>query len=232
MPSKHLLSNPMLAQALSITEAAVLVYSVRDEASFRLAQGLAEFMREHLAPAPASPTVSRSILPSLSTTTTSNGTAAGGSSGGVNAGSGGGVGGVSDKGRIYPLILVGNKSDPPSHTDDDDPVAILQSERAVAWEEGLKAAAGMRMPGTGADVVFLEVSAKTGEGVDKVFEVLGQEVLRVRRVVRERREVAERERMMGDVGSVKTAGGDGGRKKGGLWRVLFGRRRVVGEGVR
>ncbi|KAK4104172.1 hypothetical protein N658DRAFT_444058 [Parathielavia hyrcaniae] len=45
LPSKHLLSNPMLAQALSTTEAAVLVYSVRDEASFRLAQGLAKFRR-------------------------------------------------------------------------------------------------------------------------------------------------------------------------------------------
>jgi GTPase SAR1 family protein len=230
MPSKHLLSNPMLAQALSITEAAVLVYSVRDEASFRLAQGLAEFMREHFSPAPPTPTVTRSLLPSLSTTmTTPNGTRTG--SGGGGGSSNGGVG-IADKGRIYPLILVGNKSDPPSHSDDDDPVAILQSERAVAWEDGLKAAAGMRMSGTGADVVFLEVSAKTGEGVDQVFEVLGQEVLRVRKAVRERREVAERERMMAEVGSVKTAGGEGGRKKAGLWRVLFGRRRVVGEGVR
>ncbi|KAK4038036.1 ras-related and estrogen-regulated growth inhibitor-like protein [Parachaetomium inaequale] len=207
MPSPHLLSNPLLAQGLSLTEAAVLVYSVRDAASFRLAQGLAEFMREHFAP------IHPSVLPS--------------SQNGVSA---------VDKGRVYPVVLVGTKSDLPSSddTDNDDDDATIKreeaGERAVSWAEGAKAAAGMRMPGSGADVPFLEVSAKTGEGVDKVFEVAGQEVLRVRRVVRERRERAQRERMMAEVGSVQTAGGEGRRKRFWLWKVLFGRRGVGGEG--
>lgn len=46
MPSKHLSSNPMLEQALNITEAAVLVYDVADQQSLTLAKGLAEFVRD------------------------------------------------------------------------------------------------------------------------------------------------------------------------------------------
>ncbi|KAK4131347.1 hypothetical protein BT67DRAFT_353453, partial [Trichocladium antarcticum] len=49
-PSPDLPSNPLLAHALDITEAAVLVYSVHDEPSFRLAQSLAEFIHEHFTP--------------------------------------------------------------------------------------------------------------------------------------------------------------------------------------
>jgi hypothetical protein len=75
----------------------------------------------------------------------------------------------------------------------------------------------------GVDVPFMEVSAKTGEGVDELFELVGREVLRVRRAVRERREVAERERLMSAVGSVQTAGGEGRRRWRALWRALFGR---------
>lgn len=228
MPSKHLLSNPMLAQALSITEAAVLVYSVRDEASFRLAQGLAEFMREYFscaAPSQAAPSPPSSASSSSGTAVAAGMKGARSRIGNANA----------DKGRPYPIILVGNKADPAA---DDDPVAILQEERAVSYTEACKAAAagGMRIPGLLGDgdgdgatgVPFLEVSAKTGEGVDQIFQVLGREVLRVRRLVRERRELAERERLMSEVGSVTTAGGDGGRKRFGLWRGFFGRRRAVG----
>ena len=46
MPSKHLSSNPMLEQALNITEGAVLVYDVADAGSLTLAKGLAEFVRD------------------------------------------------------------------------------------------------------------------------------------------------------------------------------------------
>ncbi|KAK3945916.1 P-loop containing nucleoside triphosphate hydrolase protein [Diplogelasinospora grovesii] len=46
MPSKHLSSNPMLEQALNITEAAVLVYDVTDEHSLKLAKGIAEFVKD------------------------------------------------------------------------------------------------------------------------------------------------------------------------------------------
>lgn len=252
MPSKHLLSNPLLAQALSITEAAVLVYSVRDEASFRLAQGLAEFMREHFTPSPTSP-----LSSSATTTTPFSGFGATPTTANSSAGAGAGPAQRNlDKNRPYPLLLVGNKSDPPTlSAASDDPVAILQEERAVSWEAGAQAARGMRMPGpptlhnkNGGDpleVGFLEVSAKSGEGVAQIFEVLGGEVLRVRRAVREGRERAERERMMmmagkgggGGGGGVKAGGGDVGRRRFG-WRGFFGRRQVaaaaavVGEGVR
>ncbi|KAK3301298.1 uncharacterized protein B0H64DRAFT_438384 [Chaetomium fimeti] len=199
MPSNQLLSNPLLAQALSITEAAVLVYSARDAASLQLAQGLAEFMREHFAP--ASPTSVRS----------------------------GGVGGV-DRGRAYPIVLVGNKSEVEDAGGDGGGGG--EEKVVVSRAVGLRAARGMGVAGCGvADVPFLEVSAKTGEGVVEVFEVVGREVLRVRRAVRERREVAERERLMSAVGSVQTAGGEGRRRWRALWRTLFGRREVV-EGAR
>ncbi|KAK3906199.1 hypothetical protein C8A05DRAFT_12076, partial [Staphylotrichum tortipilum] len=209
MPSKQLLSNPLLAQALSITEAAALVYSVRDEASFRLALGLADFMREHFAP------------------NSQHGQAGG---------------------RVYPLLLVGNKTDPPPSPPPADPVAQLQGERAVSRAEGAQAARGMGIPGvsdlasSSSGVGFLEVSAKTGEGVERIFEELGAEVLRVRRAVREGRErmerERERERVKGGVangeGSGRGAGGMEGRRKAGWRRLWFGGRRgtqtVGGEG--
>ncbi|AEO62379.1 uncharacterized protein THITE_2106481 [Thermothielavioides terrestris NRRL 8126] len=130
MPSQQLLSNPQLALALSITEAAVLVYSVRDAASLQLAIGLAEFMREYFAPpAPfSSPTPSslfcaRGLL--------GMGSRAGaGTAGPSSAGAGNG-----DRGRPYPVVLVGSKCDAPACGPDADPVAILQEERAVSWAE-------------------------------------------------------------------------------------------------
>ncbi len=50
MPSKHLSSNPMLEQALNITEAAILLYDVRDAASLKLAQGILDFIKESVSP--------------------------------------------------------------------------------------------------------------------------------------------------------------------------------------
>jgi GTPase SAR1 family protein len=210
MPTAHLPSNPLLAQALSITEAAVLVYSVRDPASLQLARGLAEFMREHFA---LQPTV-------------------------TSPGSPGPRPGSVDRGRAYPIVLVGNKRD-----GDDDGDGGRDGVVGVSRAAGVRAARGMgvgngvggngvngvvgngggRGGGSGVDVPFMEVSAKTGEGVDELFELVGREVLRVRRAVRERREVAERERLMSAVGSVQTAGGEGRRRWRALWRALFGR---------
>ncbi|KAK4122448.1 hypothetical protein N657DRAFT_657263 [Parathielavia appendiculata] len=177
LPSKHLHSNPMLAQALSITEAAVLVYSVRDDASFRLAQGLAEFMHEHFSPASSSSSSfssAPSIRRSLIVTTTSSSirprsfspsliaklAAAAGNIENTTA-VGGGGGGCDDKGRICPLILVGNKSDTPlsscssSSFDDDEPVAVLQSQRAVAR---------MRMPAAERTFCFSRCRPRLGKG--------------------------------------------------------------------
>jgi len=222
MPSGQLPSNPALAAALGLTEAAVLVYSVRDAASLRLARGLAEFVREHFSP-PDSDAADANAT---------NGSSSGG----------GGSGSAAEdllRRRIYPVVLVGTKADfpPPSSSPSSSThgksadsnnavVTARRNGRAVSWGEGARAARGMGTPGADS-VPFLEVSAKTGEGVDRVFELVAREVLRARRIAREKREAAERERMllMGhEAGLVKTAGSEGRRRKFWLWKALFGRR--------
>jgi hypothetical protein len=217
MPSKHLLSNPMLAQALSITEGAAIVYSVRDEASFRLALGLAEFIREHFSPPAPATTPAAAAGGGSSSPTSPPSPAPPGT--GVGAG---GVVGIGDKGRVYPIVLVGNKAD---DGDDDEAVGGLREEREVLYTEGVKAAAGLG--GEWGGVPFVEVSAKTGEWVEGLFRVLGKEVLKGRRAMKERRERAERERLGSEMGSAKNAGGQGGKKRFALWRALFGRRKVA-----
>lgn len=155
----------MLEQALGITEAAVLVYDVRDPASLRLVEGIAEFMRDSV--------------------------------------------GTS---REYGLMLVGNKSD----VDDE--------EREVSWAQGSKAAAALRTPGQasvtgGAGCAFLEVSAKNGENIDKVFPAVGKEILRLKRLNQQRREQAERVERQKQL--VSDGQGQGvGKKKLGLWKML------------
>ncbi|CAJ2503289.1 Uu.00g106830.m01.CDS01 [Anthostomella pinea] len=75
--------------------------------------------------------------------------------------------------REYGLILIGNKSD--SDADDD--------ARQVPWAEGYKLAQSQIK----LRCMFLETSARTGENVDKLFPQLGKEVLRLRRLVQQRR---------------------------------------------
>ncbi|KAL2196459.1 hypothetical protein P885DRAFT_61056 [Corynascus similis CBS 632.67] len=222
MPSGQLPSNPALAAALGLTEAAVLVYSVRDAASLRLARGLAEFVREHFSP-PDSDAADANAT------------------NGSNNGGGGSGSAAEDllRRRIYPVVLVGTKADfpPPSFSPSSSThgkgadsnnavVTARRNGRAVSWGEGARAARGMGTPGADS-VPFLEVSAKTGEGVDRVFELVAREVLRARRIAREKREAAERERMLllgHEAGLVKTAGSEGRRRKFWLWKALFGRR--------
>lgn len=83
-------------------------------------------------------------------------------------------------------------------------------EREVVWAAGARAAGAM---GVGE---FVEVSGRTGEGVERVVGVLGGEVARVK----------------GGVGGKVEDGGRGGRGEGGrgrrgLWRI-FGRGRGGG----
>jgi GTPase SAR1 family protein len=171
MPSRHLSSNPLLEQAVAITEAAVLVYDVRDRDSLRLAVGVAEYVRE----------ITTGVGTMSATAAALNGC-------------------VATPRRDYGLLLVGNKCDG------------AVSERTVSWAEGRKAAlvlAAMGRHGRGAEVVptvrdattastggsgcaFLEVSAKTGDNVDKIFAVAGREVLKSRWLNQQRREEAER----------------------------------------
>ena len=93
---------------------------------------------------------------------------------------------IGDRG--YALTLVGNKSD----TDDE--------RRAVPWALGSKTASYFRLPGnaslmsfpTPPHCAFMEVSAKTGENIAKIFPILGKEALRLRQLKRQRREQAEK----------------------------------------
>ncbi|KAK0728566.1 hypothetical protein B0T26DRAFT_637688 [Lasiosphaeria miniovina] len=172
MPSKHLLSNPMLAQAVDITEAAVLVYDVGNAASLRLAEGLAEFVLDHI----------------------------------TSSGPGG---------RHYGLLLVGNKSDL------DDSIATK----------------------TAAPCPFLEVSAKTGANVDAIFKLVAYDILRLRRLnmlrYHERAEHDRRLKLLTHqsqlpqppapaarrTASRGAASTTPSRKRAGLWKGLFSRRR-------
>lgn len=164
MPSKHLLSNPMLEQALGITEAAVLIYDVRDPASLRLAEGIAEFMRDTLTGK-----------------------------------------------RDYGLMLVGNKSD----ADDE--------ERKVPWAQGSKAAAAIRTPtqagANSAACAFLEVSAKSGDNIEKLFPQVAREVLKLKWLTKQRREQAEKAALERQAAH-QAARAEPMKKKLGLWKVL------------
>ncbi|KAH6631031.1 hypothetical protein B0J18DRAFT_455135 [Chaetomium sp. MPI-SDFR-AT-0129] len=155
MPSHHLLSNPMLAQALSITEAAVLLYSVRDEASLRLATGLAEFMREHFAPAPGQGQTPDNGSPAGKAGKKGRRGLAGrkkkknkkGKKKGETDMGGGddeesmrsptaaGTVGYADKGRVYPIILVGTKCDGPYRRDDDTDQPQTQRKQQQPQQE-------------------------------------------------------------------------------------------------
>lgn len=94
----------------------------------------------------------------------------------------------------YPMILVGTQAD------------AGDGEREVVWAAGARAAGAM---GVGE---FVEVSGRTGEGVERVVGVLGEEVARVLKG--------------GGKGEEERARG-GGRGRRGLWRI-FGRGRGRG----
>lgn len=76
--------------------------------------------------------------------------------------------------REYGLTLVGNKSD-------------CEEGRQVSWAEGHRLAASFRIRCS-----FLETSAKRGENVDRVFPQLGKDVLKLRWLMRQRKEEEER----------------------------------------
>lgn len=129
--------------------------------------------------------------------------------------------------RDYGVILVGNKSDVdllPPHS---------QQQRAVSWSEGSRAATAF-LPGLRAS--FVEVSARTGEGVDPLFEAVAREILRLRRASQQRREREAAVRRMEEEQAAKIAAnsppvtGTRDTKKRGLWRRIsrpFFRREVA-----
>ncbi|KAK4669263.1 uncharacterized protein QC763_201393 [Podospora pseudopauciseta] len=183
-PSNQSSSNPLLEQALAITEAAVVVYDTASADSFRLAKGVVEFILEHFDPLTPSPNNSANR-------------------------------------RVYPVVLVGNKFD-------------NDKEREVSEDEGREAAGKMGVR------CMMGVSARTGEGVQGVFETIGAEVLAAKRATTTAREVG-REMVQGGgyekAGNrpqlVRQGGSAGGsKKKGGLLRRMFwGRKLHTRQGV-
>lgn len=81
--------------------------------------------------------------------------------------------------REYGLVLVGNKSD-------------CEEERQVSWAEGHRLAASLRIRCS-----FAETSALKGDNVDKIFPQLGKDVLKLRWLMKQRREQEERLSMEG-----------------------------------
>ncbi|KAM7204115.1 hypothetical protein V8F33_001750 [Rhypophila sp. PSN 637] len=184
LPSQHLPSDPMLEQALNLTEAGVLVYDVADAKSLQLVLGIAEFVREYLD--------------------RQNGI--------DNPGAGSSGNGYYPRRREFPLILVGNKSDisaepqaddagpnNEAQTDEKETTAMTGSKREVPCAEGSKAAAAQISAlgnintntititnlndgfGSGAEVVpSIKVSAKTGDNINLIFPMLAREILRSR----------------------------------------------------
>jgi len=229
MPSQHLSSDPMLAQALAITEAAVLVYDVGDPKSLQLAVGIAEFVSECLgSPSPSpSPTPTPNPNPNPNGTTSNN----------TRGTAGGGI--LPTQQREYALMLVGNKADLPDPGDGGSKGVNTSpgTSRVVSRSQGAAAAAGIKFPSSSSGCSFLEVSAKTGMGIDAVFPRLGSDILRLRLIAQRRRDQAVRmqaERMMAAANNLANGGVDGGVNGGGngsdgprkrsfgLWRTLMG----------
>ncbi|KAK0669009.1 P-loop containing nucleoside triphosphate hydrolase protein [Cercophora samala] len=178
-PSNQLSSNPLLEQALAITETAIILYDVTNPDSFRLARGVGEFIKEYFNPLTPSPNNS------------------------TNSGS---------NRRVYPVVLVANKCDTNHFQGDPARQVALEEGRAMAERIGVR---------------YLEVSARTGEGVKGLFEGVGGEVLKVRGGVDVVREREGYERVVVGGKGVEVVNGEGGKGKGergGLWRRMFWRR--------
>ncbi|KAL2115750.1 hypothetical protein VTJ04DRAFT_10005 [Mycothermus thermophilus] len=254
MPSKNLHSNPLLAQALSITEGAALLFSVRDESSLRLAQGLAEFMREHFSPPEPATTTTPNLPASISSPEVSTHSfskpwkrqkrpTTSSSFSNPPPPPPQLVKHHPDRGRPYPILLVGTKTD--SYPDSDpatDPYSLLRSPstttRKISPSKGFQTARGMGLPPNHpAPTQYLETSALTGEGVEEVFRMLGREVLRARRIVLEQREKKMGRGVSAFLGGGER-GGDGARNERegrrrwwlGGWLKKRRKRRSVVEG--
>ncbi|KAK3373403.1 P-loop containing nucleoside triphosphate hydrolase protein [Lasiosphaeria ovina] len=216
MPSKHLLSNPMLAQAVDITEAAVLVYDVGNAASLRLAEGLAEFILDHI---------------------TSSGP--GGRHYGLLL-----VGNKSDLDDSIAVDDkdVGLASE--RELSLADGAAAAARIRLPPPSPPPSSSAFSPETKTAAPCPFLEVSAKTGANVDAIFPLVAHDILRLRRLnmlrYRERAEHDRRLKLLTQQSQLPppapppavarrtpsrgAASTTPSRKRAGLWKGLFSRR--------
>ncbi|KAM7217915.1 ras-related and estrogen-regulated growth inhibitor-like protein, partial [Rhypophila decipiens] len=152
LPSQHIPSDPMLEQALNLTEAAVLVYDVADAKSLQLVLGIAEFVKEYLD--------------------RQNGIINNPAGAGSGNGSGNGNGHYPRR-REFPLILVGNKSDISAEPQADDMDDTGPNDETHQTDE--KETTAMIGP-----VPFIKVSAKTGYNINFIFPMLAREILRCR----------------------------------------------------
>lgn len=161
LPAEHLASPEHLAQALSITEAAVLVYDITDPASLTYLKSLSSTIYEALHRPETGSTLTKKrngfftssptkkdIIASVATEEKEKTT------------------------RPYHFLLLGAKND------------VFPEVRDVSWLEGQNAAAEFFGPtgvAGGSSASFLEVSAQSGENVCAVFPLLGREILQSRR---------------------------------------------------
>lgn len=182
LPAEHLTSPDHLAQALAITEAAVLVYDVTDPASLTYLKSLGGALHAALhQPQATTPIKKRSgfSLPGSPTREANR------DSGTATAAT-----------RPYHFLLLGAKRDAP------------EAVREVSWLEGQLAAEQFFGPAGvagGSSAAFMEVSARTGEHVGAVFPLLGGEILRSRR---ERGGLSQQSSERGGIGGFGRDGSD------------------------
>jgi GTPase SAR1 family protein len=205
MPSRHLSSNPLLEQAVAITEAAVLMYDVRDRDSFRLATRLAEFVRETTSGMGSGPN-STGMRREYGLMLVGNKADSDGEDGERQ---------VSwAEGRKAAMVLSRAAAAGGVHTIHGRMVLSTSTVNVVADANSPGAPAGAVETGC----AFLEVSAKTGENVDNIFTHMARDVIRLRLLNQQRREEAER--MMRMRQGLKTPGAETAKRRLGFWKTL------------
>ncbi|ROV87043.1 hypothetical protein VMCG_10856 [Cytospora schulzeri] len=163
LPAEHLASPEQLAQALAITEAAVLVYDITDPSSLTYLKSLGGTIHDALHQNKTTTLSKKRTGFSLTGSPTRK------ASEDSKAAT-----------RPYHFLLLGAKRD------------ISDSLREVSWLEGQIAADEFFGPAGvagGSSASFMEVSARTGEHVGAIFPFLGSEILRSRK---ERKESSQK----------------------------------------
>ncbi|KUI61346.1 GTP-binding protein Rhes [Cytospora mali] len=156
LPPEHLNSPEHLAQALAITEAAVLVYDITDTSSLTYLKSLGTTIHDALhQPKATTPLKKRNGGFSLTSSPTRKASAEN-----------------KVASRPYHFLLLGAKRD------------VSNPIREVSWLEGQIAAEEFFGPtgvAGGSSASFMEVSARTGEHVGAIFPLLGSQILKSRK---------------------------------------------------
>ncbi|KAF3761034.1 P-loop containing nucleoside triphosphate hydrolase protein [Cryphonectria parasitica EP155] len=179
LPADHLAAPERLAQALAITDAAILVYDITNLASITYLKSLASAIDEAVHHSDNSKTSSNPPAEKRSTAFchhhfTSSSTRKDNNNNNT----------PTPPARPYHFLLLGTKTDVPSPL------------REVTWLEGHVAATEFFGPSGvagGASASFMEVSARTGENIGAAFRLLGREVL-MSRMERQKYFLAQQQR--------------------------------------